>query len=509
MEASCRQWVFDFVAAIFGAYDAVTGRRLIRYFFLLVAKKNSKSTIAAGIMLTALLRNWRMSAEFLILAPTIEVAGNSFKPALDMIRADADLAALLHPQENLRTITHRNTGATLKVIAADSQTVSGKKTVGLLVEELWLFGKQSNAENMIREAIGGLASRPEGFVIYLTTQSDTPPAGVFLQKLEEFRDVRDGKVVDPRSMPVLYEFPPGMLKSGSFRERQFYHVTNPNLGASVDEEFLADEQRKAQRNGPHSLNGFFAKHLNVEIGLGLRLDHWAGARHWQEQAEPGLNLDKLIERSDVVTAGVDGGGLDDMLGMAVIGRDKVTGQWLHWARAWIHRSVLDLRKSEAPKFLDLQQRGDLVVVDKMNAAFMEVADIVEKINVAGVLNKVGFDPVGVKLIVDELSRRGISQDGGQVEGISQGYKLQGTIKATEDKLSDGDMVHCGQPLMAWCVGNAKVEPKGNAILITKQASGTAKIDPLMATFNAVALMAMNPEPLNAPSVYEGRGFLVV
>ena len=47
-------------------------------------------------------------------------------------------------------------------------------------------------------------------------------------------------------------------------------------------------------------------------------------------------------------------------------------------------------------------------------------------------------------------------------------------------------------MMAWCVGNAKVEPKGNAILITKQASGTAKIDPLMAMFSAVALMALNP-----------------
>ena len=46
--------------------------------------------------------------------------------------------------------------------------------------------------------------------------------------------------------------------------------------------------------------------------------------------------------------------------------------------------------------------------------------------------------------------------------------------------------------MAWAVSNARVEPKGNAIVITKQASGTAKIDPLMAAFNAVAWMSANP-----------------
>jgi phage terminase large subunit-like protein len=46
--------------------------------------------------------------------------------------------------------------------------------------------------------------------------------------------------------------------------------------------------------------------------------------------------------------------------------------------------------------------------------------------------------------------------------------------------------------MASAVGNARVEPKGDAILVTKQASGSAKIDPLMAAFNAIALMATNP-----------------
>jgi hypothetical protein len=79
-----------------------------------------------------------------------------------------------------------------------------------------------------------------------------------------------------------------------------------------------------------------------------------------------------------------------------------------------------------------------------------------------------------------------------IVGITQGWKLTGAIKTAERKLADGKLCHAGQRLMSWCVGYARVEPKGNAIAITKQASGTAKIDPLMAAFNAIALMSTNP-----------------
>ena len=85
------------------------------------------------------------------------------------------------------------------------------------------------------------------------------------------------------------------------------------------------------------------------------------------------------------------------------------------------------------------------------------------------------------------------------------------IKTVERKLAGGAFVHSGSRLMAWCVGNAKVVPVGNAISITKQASGFAKIDPLMATFDAAALMALNPG--NGGSIYNtaarAGGFLVI
>ncbi|WP_249517705.1 terminase TerL endonuclease subunit, partial [Escherichia coli] len=275
-------------------------------------------------------------------------------------------------QTHIRTITHRVTDTTLKVVAADPNTVSGIKFVGTLIDELWLFGKQYKAEDMLREAIGGLASRPEGFVVYTTTQSNEPPAGVFRQKLQYARDVRDGKIHDPHFLPVIFEHPPEMVESGAHLLMENLAMVNPNLGYSVDE------------------------------------------------------------------------------------------------------------------------AGDMTIVRRVGDDTAEVAEYVRRIHEAELLEHIGIDPSGVGQILDSLAEAGIPD--GIVVGISQGWKLGGAIKTTERKLAEGVLVHGGQPLMAWCVGNARVEPKGNAILITKQASGRGKIDPLMALFNAVSLMSLNPEP---------------
>jgi phage terminase large subunit-like protein len=77
--------------------------------------------------------------------------------------------------------------------------------------------------------------------------------------------------------------------------------------------------------------------------------------------------------------------------------------------------------------------------------------------------------------------------------VTQGYKMTGPIKTAERKLAEGVIVHAGQPMMSWCISNARIEPRGNGVIITKQVSGTAKIDPLMAMLNAVSLMELNPE----------------
>ena len=494
----CEPWVFDFVGIIFGAYDPALKQRMIRDFMLLISKKNAKSTIAAGIMLTALIRNPRPKAELLILAPTIEVAGNSFKPAKGMIDADHDLKKLFHVIENQRLIRHRITKAELKIVAAAGDVVSGKKASFVLVEELWLFGKRADAQGMLREATGGLISRPEGFVIYITTHSDEPPAGVFKEKLEYFREVRDGTVDDPSSFAVLYEWPEEMLEREAYLRPENFYVTNPNIGRSVSREWLERELAKEMRGDGSGKQVFLAKHLNVEIGLRLRRDRWKGADWWEKRGDPALRtLDAFLAACDVVVGGFDGGGYDDLSGLGLIGRHKATREWIGWFKAWVHFSVLEERKEIAPALRDFAAAGDLTIWGEDGVGdrdIEEIASILDRVRLAGLMPEkgaVGLDAAGLGTLIDALKTRGFTDE--QLLAVGQGYRLTGVINLVQRKLWDGSFTHGGQPLMAWSVGNAKAEVKGNAVLITKQAAGKAKIDPVIALFNAAKMMERSPE----------------
>lgn len=506
---ACAQWVFDFVRTIFGAYDQQAARQVIREFLLLVAKKNGKSSIAAGIMVTALIMNERRQGEYLILAPTKDVADNSFSPAYGMILADPVLKARFKPSAITRVIENRLDGASLSVKAADAETVGGQKATAILVDELWLFGKKASAENILSEATGSLAARPEGFVIYLSTESDEPPAGVFKKRLDYHRDVRDGVIVDPTSLPLIYEYPPEMLQAERWRDPATFYVPNPSLGHGVDLEWLSSEYRKKETEGVGSLRLFIAKHLNVEIGMNLRANRWPGADYWEGQTEPGLTLQEVLRRSEVVVVGIDGGGLDDLFGLTVLGRERVESQfaittdgvekiyrekrWLLWSHAWCHRGVLTRRKIIASKLQDFALDGDLTIVDDQLGDISAMVDIVEEIKDRGLLGAVAADPYSLGEFQNAMVSIGVTEDNKLLIGVGQGWRMMNAIKTAERRLARGMLRHSGSGLMAWCVGNLKIEATATAIRATKQGAGDQKIDPAMAMFDAIDIMSTNPE----------------
>lgn len=493
MEEAGGDWFRDIVRALFGSLDPATKQRMIQELFLLVPKKNSKTTNGALLMLTALLMNQRPRAPFGLVAPVQDVADKAFQAAAGAIQLDPVLSAKLHVREHVKTIVHRETKAELMVMTFDPASLTGLIWAGLLADELHVLAKMSKAASAFRQIRGGMVTVPESFLAYITTQSEDQPTGEFQSELQKARDIRDGKR-EGAMLPVLYEFPREMQQDPAkpWRDPATWHMVTPNAGRSITIPRLVKALKDAEEKGEAELRAWASQHLNVEIGLALQSNSWAGAMFWEAGAVESLSLEELLKRSEIVTVGIDGGGLDDLLGLAALGRDANTGDWLHWSHAWAHPVVFERRKADAEKFRDFERDGDLTIAAQMGDDVEECADYVRRIEDAGVLDRIGVDQAGIGAIVDAVVDREIELE--RIVGIQQGWRLVSAIKTAERRCAEGALKHGGRRMMAWCVGNARVEPRGNAVIITKQAAGSAKIDPLMATFNAVALMSMNPQP---------------
>jgi phage terminase large subunit-like protein len=366
-----------------------------------------------------------------------------------------------------------------------------------MIDETHVFAKKANAADIFIELRGALTKRPDGFLFQTTTQSKQSPSGVFASELAMARAVRDGHAPMPL-LPVLYELPDRLARDNGWKERRYWPLVNPNLGRSTNEDFLAREVMRAEADGPGAVALIASQHFNVQIGLSLRENGWPGAEYWEAAEDAALTLDEILIRSEVIVVGIDGGGLDDLFGLAVVGRCRETLDWLVWTHAWCHRSVLDRRKLIASRLEQAQAAGELTIVEHAAQDIEEIVELIADIRDKKLLACVAVDPAGLGEFIEALRAIKITQEGEQVVGAPQGYQLMNAIKTAERKVENGTLKHAPNALMDWCVGNVKIEPTATAIRATKQSAGDAKIDPWMALMDAVTVMVRDPKPQNTP-----------
>jgi phage terminase large subunit-like protein len=513
-------WFREIVGVMLGCVDPLTRKRMVRELFLLVGKKNGKTTNGALLMLTAVLLNKRPHAEFLFVAPTMKIAELAFSQAAGAISLDPWLDGQFSVQDSLKKITHTKTRATLQIKSFDPKVLTGCRPAGALFDELHVIGAAPEADRVIRQVRSGMITQSEGFLIFITTQSEREPSGVFLSELKRARAVRDGERADSL-LPVLYEFPPEIGKAKKDEEGRYpwedtslWSMVTPSLGQQVPLAALVETYESARLDGEPQLLGWASQHLNVEIGLLNRVGAWNGAQYWEGSADKEITLDALLERCDVVTIGIDCGSSDDILSLYVIGRlpadggEEMSGRkWIGWGHSWCNQKALDARKRENSRYRDFESCGDLTIVKHDNDLLHDVAEMVRRIDASGKLALIGVDKNGLPTLVDTIAET-IDETDERIQAVYQGGALMKHAEALDWKLFLGKFRHADQPIMRYAIENAKLVRTKDGFMFDKFAPGWAKIDPFIAALCAVAAMTTNPEAPTQVSAYEHKDLLV-
>lgn len=509
LSEACGEWFRDVLVAFLASEDPETKERLVWELLCLVPKKSSKSTYSAALGITALYMEETPNGQMLLIGPSQNISARCFDQAQAMIRLDADLDAIFHITDNTKSIKRRKTGTELQVKTFDTGIITGEIPILTIIDELHELGKKPKALKVMQQIRGGGITMTGGQVLFITTQSDERPAGIWRAELDKARKIRDGKGGStPIMLPVLYEYPVKLQRDEDYwRDQRNWPLVLPNLHKSISLPRLVADY---ENNGSSSKEAeviWVSQHLNIEIGVGLHNDRWTGADFWMGAEETGLTLEGLLDRCEVVTAGNDPGGQDDLLAFSIVGRITGTQQWLTWSKLWADRIVLERRKSIASVLEDFEKAGDLTFVDDLETeAYAEIAEICTMIRDRGLFpktNKIGIDGAGkgANLAIDALENAKFDA-AKDMEAISQGYKLNNVTGTVAVKLKSKSFRHAGQDIMAWCVENARIYQRANAEYPSKEESGAGKIDGFMSMLNAAELMSRHPEA-------EGKGSMLL
>ena len=285
-------WLREIIAAIFGSYDRLSGARFVRELFLLVPKKNGKTTIGACVALIWLLTNRRPRGRGVLTGAMQATADIAFGHVVGMIEADdathkqmygdgteGFLKKRFHVVEHLKQVIDRINKTRLQIRTFDAQILTGPPLAFTLIDELHLLRQVADASRIIGQVRGNMMSQKEAFLGFITTQSDEAPAGAFDEELKKARAIRDGSFAG-QMLPILYEFPDDMVKSGAWREPANWPMVTPNLGRSVFFEQMIKDLADAEFKGEGDLRRWASQHLNIEIGLALPSKNWVGAQYW-------------------------------------------------------------------------------------------------------------------------------------------------------------------------------------------------------------------------------------
>ena len=475
------------------AGSLIDGQARITDVLVEVAKKNSKTSYSAALLLAMMLMSPRPRASFVLVGPTLEIAQLAFQQISGMIYASPELSSILHVREHLRTIEHRKSGCTLASKAFDMRIATGSRPAAVLLDEAHLL-KGQDAARVSGQLRGGQASIPEGIMITISTQSDVAAAGYWRTELKKARAVRDGEITLPGYLPVLYE-PPADIAADvdKLSDPSTWAMCNPNLGLSVTPEWLERSHAEAVASGPDEVRRWLSQHTNAETTVyEAGADAWGGAEVWADCGSPdAMTFDQIVEECPEVSFGFDGGGGDDITSLSVIGQFPGSEDWHVATRGWVWPIALERRKSIAGQLRDYEAQGDLNICEP-GEDLRQIGDIIGRSLQLGSFMAVGVDPAGIATDLANHLTDIVGVERSRVIAVRQGFHLRAGWLAMERRLRQGHMHHCAQPMLDWMVANTKQDP--NSGLVTKKAAGVGKIDGIVAMASAAMVVLDGPEP---------------
>lgn len=482
------------------------GARRFRRVFVMVAKKNGKSTIASGFGLYFAFGDGEAGAEVYAAAGDEQQARIVWGESATMAEKSTEFLEDAGVDVFKDSLVQGRTNSFFKPLTAKASSKHGFNIHALIFDELHAQKSRALFETLRK----GVSARRQPVTLVITTAGDDRES-ICYEEYEYACRVRDGAFDDPEVLPVVFQIAP----TDDWTAEATWYKANPSLGVAKSIDYMRSEARAAQLE-PRRRNDFLRLDLNVwteSRTQWITPEAWAACR--RETADPadlgrlpcflGFDLAETVDLVAIVALfrrPIEGPALQVEVESAddVVKRPSksLALTWSVDMKAWffapeeVIRQRIRERKDSTPWDVWVRD-GWLRLTPGEITDFDVIRDVVlREIMPRYRIEQAGFDPWHARQFVTALQ-----SDGMECVEVRQGFQtLSPASKLFEALVGARRLTHDGNPVLAWCVANAELvtDPAGNIKPVKPggDARSSRKIDGVTATLTGLARLMVAP-----------------
>lgn len=446
-----------YIAALFGFIDTRTGYRRYTESFFMVARKNGKSTMLAGIALYLLVADREPGAELYTVATKKDQAKLIFDEVLHMVQQSPELRKILKKRKS--DLYFADAMAKMQALGKNSDTLDGLNAHGVIMDELHGV-KDRNLYEVMKQS---QSARRQPLLIMITT-AGTVRECIFDDIYSYAENVLNGTYTDERFLPVVYE----LDKRSEYKHEKNWVKANPGMGTIKKLDDLRAKVARAQQSAA-DLNGVLVKDFNLR---GTRSTAWLSFDDIYNPAT--FNITDL--RGAYAIGGADLSITTDLTAATLLMYDPEAEKYLVKQMYWIPEDNVEerIQRDKIPYDLWHEQglirfcRGNTINYSDVTAWFLEM------VHVHGITPAwIYYDSYSARYWVEEMESKGFRM----VRCIQGAKTLSLPMQRMGADLQAKKIIYNDNPILKWCLTNTGVQTDRNGNIVpVKSQSAKQRID---------------------------------
>jgi phage terminase large subunit-like protein len=430
--------------------------RLYHTSYLLLSKKNNKSTYAAAVAIYVTICCGVLNAHSLMVAASREQARTLINSVEFIVKNSPVITDYFQINKN---IIYNRTDKTINKIEIRASDAGKINSVGqgmaLSIVDEFSYHKDAQLQQNIKSAQAFFLNHHQ--IIIGTTSNDlTNPSFEFYEGVV---NILDGVITNDEIFTVIYQ----LDSKEEYKDKNNWRKSNPAIGETISYNALQSELDSCIAF-PQKLETVLTHHFNIWT------DHITESFIDDDIVKAILKDDKQIPEASTVYIGCDTSSLNDLSAISVLYHDSVKDEFVSKI---YHIFPNNDKRRIKPGSIDLARwfisketpDGCIIRCESKSLDENIVIDLVREINLKYKVAGFYYDPFNARIIANRIE----NELGVTCHEVRQNYTMSFPLKIVEKYINENRLWLDRNPCTRWQFRNVRVKTdRNNNYLITKR-----------------------------------------